>query len=125
MSRSSKNSKIIFKLPNNFDSIHGCITSDLDMQDYKVDKLGNKWNYVDVKIRNSILIWLMIVVVTEISRQNLVYVLNSQTSFFFCSFCTTCFWGYVSSQWLQNLSVDRAKQSLDDTSNFVWSHWTI
>jgi hypothetical protein len=52
MSKPSKYSKIILKLPNNFDNLRGCITSDLSRQDYKVDKSGTQWNYVDVDINN-------------------------------------------------------------------------
>jgi hypothetical protein len=52
MSEPSKNSKTILKLPNNFNNLRGCITSDLSRQDYKVDRSGTKWNYVDANINN-------------------------------------------------------------------------
>jgi hypothetical protein len=52
MSEPSKLSKVILKLPNNFDNLRGCITSDLSRQDYKVDRSGTKWNYVDASINN-------------------------------------------------------------------------
>ena len=54
MSEPSKNSKTILKLPNSFDKIYGCITSDPSRQDYKVDKSGNQWNYVEAKIRDRV-----------------------------------------------------------------------
>ena len=54
MSEPNKNSKTILKLPNSFDGIRGCITSDLSRQDYKVDKSGNQWNYVDASIRDRV-----------------------------------------------------------------------
>ena len=52
MKEPSKNSKVILKLPNNFDEIQGCITNDSSRQDYKIDKSGNQWNYVDATIRD-------------------------------------------------------------------------
>jgi hypothetical protein len=54
MSEASKTSKIILKLPNNFDRLQGCITSDPSRQDYKVDKSGTQWNYVDATLTNRV-----------------------------------------------------------------------
>jgi hypothetical protein len=69
MSEPSKYSKVVLKLPKNFDNLRGCITSDLSRQDYKVDKSGTKWNYVDANINNrEIRGWVMTSKIKVVTR---------------------------------------------------------
>jgi hypothetical protein len=52
MSKPNKNSRVISKVPTNYNDLKGCVNGNLG-KDYKVDRQGNRWYYVGLELNNK------------------------------------------------------------------------
>jgi hypothetical protein len=53
MSKPSKNSRVILKLPANEGDLKGCVTGRIGRKNYKLDRQGNRWYYVGFNETND------------------------------------------------------------------------